>query len=169
MDYAGVVISTQYFPCFLFKRNWIDEARWKTELQKAHEVLAGAKECQVKILSAKLALCGTQRWKQAGAPCSGTPRSPEESSVRRAVSDCQSQSKNGTEPARNEGFREPGSAGPKQPHMFRAAPIALHSASLLETSSAKEDLSPRCQLYPDTPTHAPTTAGRIFSTLGKRE
>lgn len=67
MDYAGVIIPMQ---CFLFKKHLTDEPRWKTKLQSAHKVLAGAKECQVKILSASLALCGTQRGKEAGVPSS---------------------------------------------------------------------------------------------------
>lgn len=50
--------------------------RQKTKLQKTHEFLAQANECQVKIPSAKLALCGTQREKQAGVLSSDILRIP---------------------------------------------------------------------------------------------
>lgn len=118
MDYAGVLIPMQ---CFLFKKHLTDEPRWKTKLQKAHEVLAGAKECQVKIPSANLALCGTQRGKEAGVQARIPSGALEEGSVWRRVGDCRSHSKDGAEPAGTESFQELGSTGPKQPHLLRGA------------------------------------------------
>lgn len=48
----------------------------KQSFKKTHKVLAGIKECQLKILRDKLASFGTQRGKQAGVLNSDTLRSP---------------------------------------------------------------------------------------------
>lgn len=88
----------------------------RKKLLKAHEAFAGTKVCQVKILGAKPALCVTLRGKQGGVLGSDTPR--------RTGSDCTSLSKDGTEPPGTKGFQQPGSTGPKQPHILWGAPFS---------------------------------------------
>lgn len=86
------------------------------------------------------------------------------------TSDCRNHSKDGAEPAGTEGFQEPGSAGPKQPQVCRGAPFCFAFCLFGGDFIQPKKISTRDSS--SAPTHGPnavTTAGRIFSTLGKSE
>lgn len=167
MDYAGVLIPMQ---CFLFKKHLTNEPRWKTKLQKAHEVLAGAKECQVKIPSANLALCGTQRGKEAGVPSSDTLRSLGERQCVEESRRLQKSQQGWGWTCRNWKFPGAWINWSKTTTLAQGGPVLICILPPWRRLIQPRKISARDSSF--APTHglnAVTTAGRIFSTLGKRE
>lgn len=125
MDYAGVAIPMQYFPCFLFKSTWLISQDGKQSFKRPMKSWQGPRSVKWKSWVPNWA-CVAPKGENSLVSWAQIPSGAlEEGSVWRRVSDGRSHSKDGAEPAGPEGFQEPGSTGPKQPHVFRRTPFCF--------------------------------------------
>lgn len=159
MDYAGAAIPTQTFPWFLFSSTWLMSQGGKQSIRRP---LAGVREHQGKILSAKPPRGGDRLLSQGQTPSGAL----EGDNVWRRVRDCRSHSKDEDEPTGPKGLQESGSAGSKHSHVFKGAPFHFVSCLFGGNLFTWANLSPRLQPFSNSP-NVGTTTSRIFSTLGE--